>query len=197
MKASLLLSALAVLAIGVAAAPRTVVVDYDGYKVFRVKTHGKLGAVEEKLSSLTYNQWTHDSATHIDIVVPPNQIDAFNALDLEFSVMHENLGESIVQEATSDSLYKRQSDPNAWFDSYHNYEDHIQYFRDLHDRFPNNSELVSSGISYQGRDIFGLHLWGAGGPGRPAVLYHGTVHAREWIAAPVRERPTNLQKTED
>jgi murein tripeptide amidase MpaA len=29
-----------------------------------------------------------------------------------------------------------------------------------------------------------VHLWGAGGPGKPAVLYHGTVHAREWIAAP-------------
>ena len=28
-------------------------------------------------------------------------------------------------------------------------------------------------------------MWGAGGPGKPAVLWHGTVHAREWIVAPV------------
>jgi murein tripeptide amidase MpaA len=39
-------------------------------------------------------------------------------------------------------------------------------------------------MSYEGRDIFGVHLWGADGPGKPAVLYHGTVHAREWITAP-------------
>lgn len=28
-------------------------------------------------------------------------------------------------------------------------------------------------------------MWGNGGPGKPAVLWHGTVHAREWIVAPV------------
>jgi murein tripeptide amidase MpaA len=35
--------------------------------------------------------------------------------------------------------------------------------------------------------MFGLHLYGADGPGKPAVLYHGTVHAREWITAMVIE----------
>jgi murein tripeptide amidase MpaA len=30
-----------------------------------------------------------------------------------------------------------------------------------------------------------IHMWGSGGPGKPAVLWHGTVHAREWIVAPV------------
>jgi hypothetical protein len=29
-------------------------------------------------------------------------------------------------------------------------------------------------------------MWGADGPGKPAILWHGTVHAREWIVAPVR-----------
>lgn len=32
-------------------------------------------------------------------------------------------------------------------------------------------------------------MWGADGPGKPAVLWHGTVHAREWIVAPVSIRP--------
>jgi hypothetical protein len=30
-----------------------------------------------------------------------------------------------------------------------------------------------------------IHMWGADGPGKPAILWHGTVHAREWIVAPV------------
>lgn len=61
--------------------------------------------------------------------------------------------------------------------------------------FPNNSKIVSTGKSVYGRNIFGLHLYGASGPGKPAVLYHGTVHAREWIAAPVRSKRITFQSS--
>jgi murein tripeptide amidase MpaA len=61
---------------------------------------------------------------------------------------------------------------------------HVEWWRELQGSFANQSNLTTSGKSFEGRDIFGLHLWGASGPGKPAVLYHGTVHAREWIAAP-------------
>ena len=55
--------------------------------------------------------------------------------------------------------------------------------RDLQSALPSNSEVVSTGTSYQGRAMTGLHIWGSGGRGsKPAVLIHGTVHAREWIA---------------
>lgn len=62
---------------------------------------------------------------------------------------------------------------------------HITWWKDLQAAFPEQSNWTSSGTSYEGRDLFGVHLWGAGGPGKPAVIYHGTVHAREWIVAPV------------
>ena len=106
--------------------------------------------------------------------------------------MHEDLGASIAAESEAKTHWKRQSnDSNAWYDSYHSYEEHIEYFKELHASFPNQSEWVSSGTSYEGRDIYGLHLWGVHGPGKPAVLYHGTVHAREWISAPVVEYLTS------
>ena len=161
-------------------------VSYDGYKVFRVKTREKLAYVQRKLSTLSLEEWNHDIDRHIDVVVPPEKLAAFEALGLEHRTMHKNLGDSIVAE--SKPIRTRQAtNTSSWFDSYHPYEDHIQYFKDLHNRFSNNSEIISSGTSVEGRDIYGLHLWGADGPGKPAVLYHGTVHAREWIAAPVVE----------
>ncbi|KAI1185315.1 hypothetical protein F5B17DRAFT_446082 [Nemania serpens] len=52
--------------------------------------------------------------------------------------------------------------------------DNIQYLKRLHDLFPSNSETISSGPSYENRSPSGMHLWGAGGPGKPAVSYHGT-----------------------
>lgn len=76
----------------------------------------------------------------------------------------------------------------TWFNSYHAYNDHIAFFNDLQASFPQNSEIINIGNSAQGRSIFGIHLWGSGGKGsKPAVYFHGTVHAREWITAKVVE----------
>ncbi|KAH7318204.1 zinc carboxypeptidase [Stachybotrys elegans] len=209
MKLSVLLtSLLASAAAGAAVTPREEQdspVSYAGFKVFRVATNGRPSRVEARLadSGLVYEQWNDDVATHIDVVVAPGNVAAFEALgSLSYRVMHEDLGASIAAESegahafslmkrqagvSGEELHKRQIEDGSWFDSYHNYEDHIDYFRALHAAFPNNSEIISAGRSYQDRNIFGIHLWGADGPGKPAVLYHGTVHAREWIVAPVVE----------
>ena len=72
---------------------------------------------------------------------------------------------------------------SSWFDSYHSYDDHLTFLDDLVAQFPNNAKIVSAGRSVEGRDIKGIHIFGSSGPGRkPAVIWHGTVHAREWIA---------------
>lgn len=173
------------LALGAIAVPKADIKTYNGYKVFRVNTHGKAD-VKEKLAPVTFDEWEHGDQ-YADIVVAPNDVDAFESLKLDFTTLHENLGDSIVSESPSHKKWKRQADDESWYDEFHNYEDHIDYFRDLHAQFPNNSKLVSSGKSYQNRNIYGLHLWGEAGPGKPAVLYHGTVHAREWISAPTVE----------
>ncbi|KAF5656453.1 ECM14-like protein [Fusarium heterosporum] len=173
------------LALGALAVPKTEIKSYSGYKVFRVNTHGN-SDVTEKLSPVTFDEWEH-GYQHVDIVVAPNDVDAFESLELDYTTLHEDLGTSITGESVSRKKWKRQADDDSWFDEFHNYEDHIDYFRDLQSQFPNNSKIVSSGKSYQKRNIYGLHLYGDDGPGKPAVLYHGSVHAREWIAGPTLE----------
>ena len=55
-------------------------------------------------------------------------------------------------------------------------------------QFPSNAEIVTSGKSLQGNPITGIHIFGSSGKGvKPAVVIHGTVHAREWIATMVVE----------
>jgi len=74
--------------------------------------------------------------------------------------------------------------PDSWFDSYHPYEDHYTFFKDLQSALPKNIELISSGTSYEGRDLWGIKL--SGNPkikDKKAIIWHGTVHAREWITA--------------
>lgn len=73
----------------------------------------------------------------------------------------------------------------TWFESYHSLDDHVQFLNDLQEQFSSQSEIVSSGKSLNGRDITGIHFWGQSGKGKPAVVFHGTVHAREWITTMV------------
>lgn len=160
---------------------------YNGFKVFRIKTHGHAPEIQETLSNITFEQWNYDVNSHMDIVLAPDQVPKFTELGLEFDTMHDDLGASIAAESIHSSLWRRQDGDSSWFDSYHDYQDHIQYLKRLHNLFPGNSEIISSGSSYENRSLNGIHLWGAGGPGKPAVLYHGTVHAREWISTAVRQ----------
>ena len=77
---------------------------------------------------------------------------------------------------------------DTWFNSYHAYADHITFFNDLQAAFPTYSEILNIGPSVQGRQLFGIHIWGSGGKGsKPAIYFHGTVHAREWISSKVVE----------
>lgn len=182
----LLLASSVLLAVAASiAVPKSDFISYDGYKVFRVKTRGQLESMREKLSSFSYEEWGGKELTHLDVAIPPEELAAFESLGLDSHCMHQDLGASIKQESAQQTVWKRQINDMSWFDSYHPYADHQQYFEDLHAAFPDNSEMVSTGTSYEGRDMFGIHMWGADGPGKPAVLWHGQVHAREWITSMV------------
>ena len=72
----------------------------------------------------------------------------------------------------------------SYFNAYHTWAEHNQFLVDLQASFPSNSELFTVGTSVEGRTIRGIRLWGTA-KGKKAVVWHGTVHAREWLTAPV------------
>jgi hypothetical protein len=157
-------------------------VSYDGYKVFRIATGDSLAAIEESLAPLALEPWNRDVTRHMDVMLAPDQLEEFVALDLNATVMHEDLGADIAAESAMDDtaeLTTRQtgSVPSAtWFNNYHSYAEHTRWLQDMQAAFPSQSEIISAGASVQGRALTGIHLWGSGGPGsRPAVLWHGTV----------------------
>lgn len=167
-------------------------ISYDGWKVLRIETPaGQRDEVSQKLSSISFDEWNNVPGQDITIAVSEDQLANLEPLGLQYQVLHEDLDLSIASESRPAAVkWKRQADDLSWFESYHSYEEHKEYFEALHSAFPNNSEIVSTGTSYEGRDIWGIHFWGAKGPGQPAVIWHGTVHAREWIASMVRLQPT-------
>jgi murein tripeptide amidase MpaA len=64
----------------------------------------------------------------------------------------------------------------------------LTFLSELQASFPANSEIYTIGASVAGRTLTGIHIWGSGGKGsKPAVVFHGNVHAREWITSKTTE----------
>ncbi|KAI0128689.1 zinc carboxypeptidase [Xylariales sp. AK1849] len=169
-------------------------VNYDGYTLFHVEategTFALQGQIAPLADSIALQGCTHDD--HLDVAVPEHEVEAFQALNLNAKVIHEDLGAAIAEEgdlvpyeapAAAGAL-----PPASWFSAYHTYADHLTFLSDLQSAFPKNSEVFVAGQSYEKRNITGIHLWGSGGKdSKPVIYYHATVHAREWIATMVAE----------
>ncbi|CAE7015158.1 hypothetical protein CFE70_002626 [Pyrenophora teres f. teres 0-1] len=170
-------------------------VSYDDWKVYRVNVGPDAAKLENVMSKLQLELWKGKPATSdvVDLMVPPTAIQDFEAstADFETKVMHTNLGLSIANETTFSTyaVTSAGAAPSAtWFNSYHSIADHMQWISDLAAAYPKNAEVISAGKSVEGRDIKGIHIWGSGGKGsKRGVVWHGTVHAREWITTMVVE----------
>ena len=171
--------------------PRAEKISYDGYRVYRVALNEAPAILEQKLKSFH----TIHSRSHIEVAIPPAEVQRFEDLGLDAELMNDDLGRDIAAESITIASYAAPSRgpgelPDlVWFDAYHPYDDHVQYWEDLQAALPNNSKLFDAGPSYEGRSIFGMQLWGDDGdPGnstKPIIYWHATVHAREWISTAV------------
>ncbi|KAK4443783.1 Metallocarboxypeptidase A [Podospora aff. communis PSN243] len=166
-------------------------VSYDGYKVFRLSFGDNVAKVSSIIERLGLTTWKGApvAGRPSDIVVPPTQVANFLAevRGMTYITMHEDLGKSIEDEAPISAYQAGRAPDISWFNSYHSYAEHLQWLNDLQAAYPTRSQVVSTGTSLNGRNITGIHFWGSSGKGKPAVVFHGTVHAREWISTMVVE----------
>ncbi|KAK3299584.1 carboxypeptidase [Chaetomium fimeti] len=190
MRYSLLVSSGLLALASAASVPSSERKSYDGYKVVRLTVGEDAAKVQDMVDRLGLATWMGKprANANTDIVVPPSVLGAFEAeiAGMKAVTMHNDLGASIANEATF-STYAVGSANATWFDSYHKYSEHLQFLEDLQAQYPNQSEVISAGESLKGNAITGIHFWGSSGKGKPAVVFHGTVHAREWISTMVVE----------
>ncbi|KAM5348961.1 hypothetical protein ACJ41O_008784 [Fusarium nematophilum] len=183
MKASLLSITLLPLALA-AAVPRSKKIDYTGFKSLRVTLPDTKDAASE-INKLAVTVLNHGDAEELDIIVSPENVDAVTEIAADTTVLVEDVGAVFAEEDVS-TVYAVPSE--SWFTTYHSYSDHLQFLTDLQSSFPSQSEIITAGNSFQGRALTGIHIWGSGGKGsKPAVILHGTVHAREWISTMTTE----------
>ncbi|KFA72564.1 hypothetical protein S40288_06867 [Stachybotrys chartarum IBT 40288] len=170
-------------------------VSYDGYKVYRVPVGESADDINALVSRLGLDTWENSGlpGSFADVVVAPDQIEIWEqeSAGLGAEVMHEDLGASIAEESAVDSFGIASVDGDVstmaditWFNNYHPYAEHLTFLQELQTQFPARARVITSGTTGQGRAITGIHMYGStGGGSRPAIIFHGNVHAREWITS--------------
>lgn len=169
-------------------------VNYDGYHVYSITPSS---AQEARDIEKRFEQYhTHPIRNTLSVAIPPQEVEAFNALRLKARLVNSDLGLYIrsTEKAPTynNALHKRGELPDlSWFDTYHNYTDHLKYWDRLVHAFPKNSKKFEIGKSYEGRPIHAFHFYGDQKKGpktagneegkveKPIILWHATVHARE------------------
>lgn len=76
-------------------------VSYDGFKAFHIDSHHDYDAVQEKLSAFrVVDIGCGDDHDHLDVAVAPEDIEAFEALGLDASVIAQDVGAELAREGT-------------------------------------------------------------------------------------------------
>jgi hypothetical protein len=98
---------------------------HDGSRVYRVRAGRQLASVHKRLAGIASDTWDQAHG-NLDVVIPRDQIETFEALGLNTRILHSDLGESIAKESVvKRKNWKRQANDSQdpWFDSYHPYDD--------------------------------------------------------------------------
>ncbi|KAK7429853.1 hypothetical protein QQZ08_003698 [Neonectria magnoliae] len=172
-------------------------VSYDGFKAFSIEAGDAHEALEGILADLNFVSLSCESNHQtLEVAIPPESLEAFEALDLNATVISEDLGAEFAAEGEFEPynppmhlMDSVAALPDiSYFNSYHTFEQHLQFLADLASSFSGNAEVFTAGSSVENRPIRGIHLWGKSGKGtKPAIIWHANVHAREWITAPTVE----------
>jgi hypothetical protein len=74
-------------------------VSYDGYKAFHIDAHGDYEGLESSLEGLEYVSLSCESNHEtLDIAVSPASLEAFDALQLDATIIAEDVGAHIAEE---------------------------------------------------------------------------------------------------
>ena len=156
---------------------------YDNHKLVRVDLetldHVKI------MRSLDARQLScHGNIGPTSYVVAPEILDEMAARGIDFEVLDHDIQASIEAErrriefATANAA----AGIGSWYDDYKDQDTIEQKLLELQAARPDLVTLHDIGDSIEGRDIWAMTITGPGDGDKPAALFTGTQHAREWLS---------------
>lgn len=159
---------------------------FDGYQIVRVevKTEAELAALEQ-LGVEILN--CSPGIGPMDVLVSPDQIAAVREVARTVRVLQDDVQGMVDRQRAT--LAVAGADPFAdFFLSYHPYEGDggiLWYMNELVTRYPTLASMVNVGTTLEGRTIWGVRITSNAVAVKPAAVYFGCEHAREWVACTV------------
>jgi len=159
---------------------------YDGYKIVRVdvKTQAELDALEQlgvEILNCT------PGVGPMDVLASAEQLDALRRIGRPARILQDDVQGAVDRERAQPVV--ALADPFAdFFLSYHPYdgvEGIVWYLNELVTRYPTLASMVNVGTTLEGRTIWGVRITSNVVATKPAAVYFGCEHAREWIAGTV------------
>ncbi len=169
---------------GPAAAPVPDQPGYHGHKWVRVtvSTARQLQTVLA-LSEETLNCSGHGIGT-FDVRMAPEQFDAFQQAGITHRVLFDDIQAAV--ESDMAEIDRRRANPQefpSWYDNHKTWAEVQAHVQDLATQNSGLATYAPLGLSLQGRTIFAIRITGPGSTTeRPAIVFTGTQHAREWAS---------------
>jgi carboxypeptidase T len=105
--------------------------------------------------------------------------------EMPYEILVDNIQQLFDEEREQINQLRAQAGLD-WFGVYRTWPEVNAYIDELVDLRPDLVEKLHVGTSHEGRSIYGMRIAGVDGPQeRPAVLYNGCQHAREWVSVMV------------
>jgi murein tripeptide amidase MpaA len=159
-------------------------VDYTGYKI--VRAHPQSWDQIEKIHALRARILSESEGVgSVDYIVPPESMSGLGALGVSYTVLTDDVQQVIDAERERLAL-RGPADPRSrsWFDDYKNLDAVNAKMTAMATDRPDLATVFDVGTTLENRHIYGLRITGPG-TGKPAVLFNGCHHAREWISVMV------------
>jgi murein tripeptide amidase MpaA len=161
-----------------------VVVRYDNYKFVRVyvSTEQQIEQIH-RLDGRLMSEG--EGLGLVDYLFPPEALAGVAKLGVPYKVLNDNIQKDI--DAERERLARQgavdERDP-AWFNDYKNIDAINAKLNTMVADRPDLGQMLDLGVTLQGRHIYGIRITGPGS-NKPAVLFNGCHHAREWISTMV------------
>ncbi|MFO0636360.1 MAG: M14 family metallopeptidase [Nannocystaceae bacterium] len=174
-----MIAASALLPFALASLASTAPARYDGHALVRVWLDD--AAALASLRARVDEVWTeHPGRGFVDVRVRPHQLAALRRSGIPFELRVADLQAGIDAERTRLAAAPHPT-ASTWFDDFRDYDAIMDQLDAMAAAAPHRVSVVDVGVSLQARPIRALRISDAP-PGAPAVLYSGTMHAREWLA---------------
>ncbi len=156
-------------------------VRYDDWKIVRAvpESQEQIDQIHE-LGIRLFSDY--EGVGPVDYLVPPEALEGLEALGVQYDVRNDNVQKTIDAERAWIEAEGRVDprDP-SWYLAYKDFDQIVAKLNTLVADYPDLCTLMDIGDTLQGRDIWCLRISGPGAD-KPAVLFNGTQHAREWIS---------------